>query len=373
LLKLTRRTSPPRNSGSPWRNLTSRSPLTGLVLAAICFAMALGLTVRVSALPVEARTQETWYSYHSELSYDFSAAVTAGSIYPSSTVKAHDLYQLRVPIEPPVYKRMILTKLADSVTLHLPFRFEADRPGEINVVYWVEGTLMAPGFWQKPYPLVQRKELKVSGAVAAEVLDVQIPLRQLALDMDRLAKELDMRFDPVELRIRPVVQVSVTGLQQDVKTSLNPELLLAIRGASIEVDEPRVFEDNNVLSTTKLVPITMNLFGWQLPVATARRIALTTLTVFTVLLGGMTVLQWLKRRMQAVEDLKRLGASLISARSFEMPEGATVVDVSTVHELISLHLHVDRPVIKVGTACYLVDGSICYRLLLGAPKEPEAS
>lgn len=354
------------------RPKSPRTALGGLVLALTCFGLALALTVRVSAMPVEARTHEVWYSYRQELRYDFTAAVQAGSIYAASRVKADELLRTQLPIQPPVYKRVLLGKLTDSIAMTLPYSFTGDREKNIKLTYWIDGTLTAPGFWQKPFPFLGRQEVTHAGTDLKRDLQVEIPVKKIMADMDTLARELEMRFDPLELRVRPVVNVEVEGLPEPVSASLGPEILIVFRGGetSIEIDEPKSFTDTNTFSSTRVTPVTVPILGKDFSVATLRQVALTALTVFTVLLGAVLLVQWLRRRAHVGEDLKRLGSALIVASGFELPGDVTVVDVHNVNQLINLHLQTDRPVIRVGSKCYLLDGSTCYRLLLVDQERP---
>lgn len=365
--RLTSRLSPAKPA--------KRTPLVGLAAALIAFGAALGATVHVSALPAEARTRETWYSYKQEFKYDFDARVQPGPIYTNSLVSSADLYRLRLPIDPPAYRRVLLGKLTDTVRFKLPFTFVADRPADMQVVYWVEGVLSAPGYWQKPYPLLAKQTLQLNTAeVDLRDLSVEIPVKKLIAETKDLQKAVNMMFDPLELRIKPVFQVQVNGLKEPVATEVGQEIVMIIRGseAVLEIDDTRTATDSKTFATTVVVPNTVRLLGWEVAVATLRQFAIWALTVAAGVLGIGLLGRYFKRQRGASE-LKRLGSSLIVARSFTLPADAAVVDVGTAQQLVALHLQTDRPVVRVGEVYYLLDGSTCYRLKFSGHSVPVAS
>lgn len=351
------------------RTLTPQRTVTVslLTLAFIAFGLSLGLVVRVSAMPVEARTNEVWYAYREELHYDFTAVVQQGGIYQSTVVTSSELLRNRLPVEPPVYRRVLLTKLTDRVTLSFPYQFQADRPGPIHATYWVEGVMTVPNLWQRPYPLIPAQVVTVEGAsLKLDQLQVTIPVSQLVSEMKDLAEALKIGHDQLELRIRPVVQVEVDGQREPIHAGLAPEILLAFRGGlvALEVDEAQLFADEKSLSVTKIVPVTMTFFGYEVKLAALRQVALTSLAVFSLLLGIIMFVKWLRRKGRVGEDLKQLGTAMIVAKGFELPSDVAVVDVRATQQLIALHLQTERPVIRVGDMLYLLDGGTCYRLSL---------
>jgi hypothetical protein len=341
------------------------SPMISLGLAAVAFALSLGAVIRVSALPAEARHREVWYSYQQDLSYSFTAQVVPSGIYPNATVAAEDLLRVRLPVDPPAYRRILVGKLTDSIRIDLPYKFSADRAAEMRATYRVEGMLSSTNLWQRPYPLMAEQEVRVNGTqLDLGQWHVDIPIKEIIAEIRQLSKSLEMGFDPVELKIRPVVSVEVAGQPEPVKTVLSPEITIQLRGGdmAVELDDPKVTSDGHTYDVTQVLPYTVSLLGYEVQVVTLRRVALIALGIFAGVLALMLVLQWLRRKTQLGEDLKRLGSALISAKGFEIPESATVVDVGSAEQMVALHLQTEKPVIQVGGTCYLQDGMTCYRL-----------
>ena len=339
---------------------------SSFLLAALSLVLALGGMVRVSALPVEARTQETWYAYRQALAYDFSARVTSGLIYPSELVHGRDLIRQRVPVEPPAYRRVLVPRLLEDLTLSFPYTFFADRPGEITAVYRVDAVLSAPGYWQKSMPLLAPTTVSTTGTtLEIPAFGVEVPVGQILADMERLQTEQKLTYDQLELRVRPVVTVSVAGQKEPVEAELSPELMLYFRSreAALEVEEPRTIRDEQTFSTTTVVPLTVQVLGRPVRVSTLRLLSTALLVAFAVLVAILGALRWLKRRALAADDLRQLGGALIMADAVEYPPGVVIIEVQSVHQLISLHLQTHRPVVQVGEACYIIDGTVCYRLV----------
>jgi len=350
---------------SPARSRARRRSFGGFILIAIGLALSLGGIVRVSALPAEARTQETWFAYTQELNFDFTARVTQGDIYAGETVSAEELLKTRAAVEPPVYRRVLLSQLTDSITVRLPYRFTADRPATINASYRVDGLLVAANLWQRPYPLQEPKSISITGTeLVLNDLVFTIPIREILQELDTKAQRLGLGHDQVDLRIRPVIKIDVEGQPEPVSAILTPEYVIGIRGikVAIEIDEPKTVDDSKTFTATRVTPLTVRIFGQAISLSLVRTGSIVALTLLALVLGGVLIVKWVKGRMAQSADLTRLGSSLIVARSFDVPDGAALVDVQSVAQLVSIHLRTDRPVVQVGDTCYLVDGSTCYRL-----------
>lgn len=356
-----------RKTLAPTRARTKRRSAAGLLLIGLGLVLSLGGIVRVSALPAEARIQETWFAYSQELSFDYTAKVTKGNIYASDTVSAEELLKVKIPVEPPVYRRVLLSQMTESITVKLPYRFTADRPANISASYRVDGQLVAANLWQRPYPLQAPKTISVTGTeLTVNDLTVTIPIKAVLQELEATAERLKIGHDQVDLKIRPVIKVDVAGQQEPISTTLAPEFTVGIRGVkvAVEMDEPKRVDDSKQFTTTRVTPLTVRIFGQSLPLNAVRTGSIIFLTLLAAVLGGTLIVKWVKGRMELGADLGRLGTSLITARSFEMPADVAVVDVQNVSQLMSIHLRTDRPVVQVGDTCYLVDGSTCYRLQL---------
>lgn len=352
----------PRPTGPAPRR--RRRPLPALAAAAFALcALALAGLVRAYALPVEARTHDTWYAYTQELQFGFTARVRTGSVYTAEVVRPEQLVQTRLPVEPPQFRRVLVGKLTDQVELSLPYTFRGDRPAALKATYRLEGKLVAP-LWQRPYALRPPETVSVTGTeVTLGREPVVIPVTDLIAEMERITREIGVNQELVELQVRPVVEVEASGLRDPVRTGLAPEFRLILRGGlALDVDEPRAVRDEKTLQTTSVVPVTLRLLGQEVRVATLRRVTLTAAAILAAAAGLYGGARWLRRRRRAGSDLDRLRPAVIGASAFELGPGIALIDVGSARELLQLHLQSERPVIQVGHVYYLVDGSTCYRL-----------
>lgn len=360
-----------RRTVSPVAGKGKRRPrllMPPIILAVIAFALSLGGLVRVSAMPAEARIQETWFAYSHELRLDYSARVRKGSVYASDTIGPDALLRTKAPGEPPVYRRVLVSQLTDRISISMPYVFKTDRPAEIKASYRVDGTMTVPGLWQKPYPMLSQKEITVTGTeLSITDMTVEIPVKQLVGDIQKWIDEMRLSHDQLEIKLRPVVQVTVNGQREPINAGFAPEFTVLLRNpATVEVDEPKALTDSKSFVTTTVTSRTLSFFGRQFSLVLIRQVALIGLSLIAAALVVMMALQWLQRRAAGSGGLKRLGSSLVNASHFTVPPDAALVDVPDAQQLISLHLRTDRPVIQTREACYLVDGNTCYRLLLRA-------
>lgn len=315
---------------------------------------------------------ETWYAYRQELKFDFAAKVRDGTIYSNPNVRSQDLLQIRLPVEPPVYRRVLVSKLTDTVRLEFPYTFLADRPAKIKARYSVDGSLTVPGLWQRPYPLMPVQEVTVeSDQLVLDKLIVEIPVKQVIAELDSLSQTMKLAQDQAEIRVRPQITIEVEGQKEPVSLQFNKEIVVAVRGTAtaIEVDEPKTFTDEKQFTESKILPATMNFLGFQVEMASVRRLSIIALSIFALVLAILLLMQWF-RANQKDSGLKGLGSALIVARGLDLPSDAAMVDVRTVQQLVQLHLQTNRPVIKVGNTYYLLDGATCYRLRTGEEPEP---
>lgn len=343
-----------------------RAMLLLLTVSALAALLSLGSAISTYAQPVEARTTEPWYSYESTVGFDWVAKVQEGKFYPGTTVTPDQLISMKGPVEPPVFHRVLISKFTDALEVRVPYTFKADRPATMKVNWRVDGTLRLPGIWQKQYPLMAAKEFTVNGAEASGTETLEIPIADLLADIEQ-TRSLGILSEPMELLIKPVLEVTVDGLKQPVAALNSPEFAVVVRASTTEVDDARQSKVDNNYAEVKVVPISMKLLGLDVAVGTVRQVSVIGLLTFLLVAAG--ILWFGRKKPDARSILQRLGPNLIVARGLELPTDAAVVDVRTPKELMQLQHQADRPVIRVGSSYYLQDGSVCYRLSM--PGEDE--
>lgn len=344
---------------APVRQAVHRYPILLLLVSALAAVVSVGTVLRAYAMPVEARSSEPWYSYQSSLAFDFVAHVQPGQFYSHHTVRPEQLVRTRLPVDPPTYRRILLSKFTDSVEILIPYRYEADRPAPLKAHLRVDGLMMMPGVWQKPYPLVERKALTPVGSRVEGVERFSIPVKSLLAEMEATRVNMGLSLEPLEIHILPVLEIQAEGLPKPFQLAVNPEFKVVLRASTVEVEDPREVKADQTLSETRVVPITVNLLGLDVKVGVLRQISLYSLIAF---LSLAILLVWLRRRKPDSRTiLQRLGSNLISVRSFELQGEAAIADVRTARELVQIQVQTERPVIRVGNTYYLLDGTICYR------------
>jgi hypothetical protein len=339
------------------------SKLSLLLFALLAAFLSLGAVLRAYAMPTEARTTETWYAYKASVGFDFIGNVQAGQFYPRSTVAPDELVRLRLPVEPPVYRRALISRYTDSVTVKIRYQYAGDRPAQpVKARLRVDGMVVVPGVRQSPHPLVASKDLTLNGAEISGEETMVIPVAKLLNDIEVGRDKLNLNLEPTEFLIHPVLEVEMGGLKEPVTVSLTPEYKLTVHTTTVEIDEPKEDRQEKALSETRVVPVTLQMFGKTLRVDQLRQISIYALGGFLVL---AVLVVWLSRRRPDNRTLlQRLGPNLLVVRSFEAPGDAAIADVRSARELLQLHTQTERPVIQVGTTYYLLDGNTCYRLTL---------
>lgn len=335
-------------------------------VSALAAVLGLGAAVPAYALPVEARTSEPWYAYQSSVGFDFLAHVQEGKFYRQPVLRPDQLLRARLPVEPPAYRRMLIGRFTDGLEIRIPYRFQADRPAPLRARLRVDGAIVLPGLWQNPYPLSPEKQLSVFGTELAGVATFAIPIGSLLAEMETTRRDLGLVMEPLEIHVQPVFEVEVAGLREPVQVRQDPDFLITLRAGAVEVEDPREVRTEKSFAETRVVPVTIPLFGREVRVAVLRQIATGALGACLVL-GVILVALRRLRPADPRTTLQKLGPGLIVARAFELPADAAVAEVWTPRELVRLHVQTERPVIQVGSTYYLLDGTTCYRLSLSPP------
>jgi len=337
-----------------------RNSILVLSVSVLIAILSLFSVVRTYAMPVEARTTEAWYSYQSSVGFGFQAHVQKGRFYPTTPVTPAQLIKVRGPNEPPTYKRVLISRFTDSIEIEVPYRFKADRPADLTVKWRVEGMEVIPGIWQLPYPLLAEKSWSVNAAEVSGTEKFVIPATVILAEMVDSRTTYQVQAEPIELHIKPVLEITASGLKEPVQVTTTGDFLVTFRSTTVEVDDARTVTGEKGFSETKIVPITVPVFGRQIQVSTIRQVSIGAF-VFFILAAVVTA--WARREKPDVRTLlQKLGSNLIVARSFEVPADASVVEIRTANELLHLQVQAERPVIRVGSTYFLQDGSTCYRL-----------
>lgn len=178
-----------------------------------------------------------------------------------------------------------------------------------------------------------------------------------------------MNTDQAELRLRPEFEVTVPEHGAFV-ARLAPEYVLVFRnGGILELDEPKTFREEK--SIGRPAPERVAILGASMTVQAWRALS----TILELLLLLLSAVIWMLSRMRKARRrgdrparlqrrLERLGPDLVVAAAFEPREGLAVADLTSIDQMLRVHLVTDQPVIRVGNICYLVSDDICYRLVL---------
>jgi hypothetical protein len=343
-----------RKRNRRWRSLLLPA---AMLLATTASLMAV---LRVYALPTEARSTQAWYTYQSTVGFDYTAKVQPSSYYQEAEIPPNQLIRRRLPVEPAAYRRVLLSRYADSIQVKVPYQFQGDRPATLLAKVRVDGQLVLPGVYQKPMPWSAEKSFTVSGEVITGTETFTIPLRPIFQTLEDTRKTLEIAIEPIELKIQPTFEVQVLGLAEPLTVITKGEHQVDVRSATVEVDDPKETRQAKTLSQTVVTPTTLDPFGLPFSVSTLRMISVGALLLFLLIALLLTI----TRRRHADERglLERLKANLVVARGFEVPPGVAIAEIPSARELLQVHAQTDRPVIQVNQMYYLLDGATCYRL-----------
>lgn len=343
---------------------TGKRSLALLLLVSVAATVAsLGTVLSAYAMPVEARTTEAWYKYGSAVGFTYVARVQSGKYYDHTIMQPDQLASVRLPVEPPVFRRVLLTKFTEVIEISIPWSFQADREARGEGRLRIDGLLQVPNTWVRSYPFGERT-LALNGTELSGTERFTIPLAPFLADIEEARKEHNLGLEPFEIYIRPSLELNVQGLAKPLRVTNAQEYRITIRTNTVEIDDNADGREDEVLTETRVTPITVSIAGRPVTVALLRQISLYSLVTFLVLASVLMLLR--RQKPNHSQVLAKLGPNLIVVSAFEPPADAATADVATAKELLQLHLQTERPVIKAGSAYYLLDGATCYRFMLPA-------
>lgn len=332
-----------------------------LAVFALAILISLGSAVHAYALPAQARYNEPWYAYESSVGFDFTAKVYPNKFYPGTELLPAQLLSIRGPVEPPVYKRVLLSRFVEQLNITMPYRFKGDRSAPLKAQLRVDGLMTLPGLWQRPLPVAEPKTLELEGDEISGTVTFTVLVPDLLAEMEENRLQYNLLVEPLEIQLEPVFEVEVQGLKQPVRVENRGEFHIALRNNSLEIDDPRLVRGEDAYSELRMTPtqVTLPLLGVPVTVTRMRQVSTIALLISLMVTA---VFAWRHRRRTGDGDLlQRLGSNLIEAAAFELPGGTALVEIKTPKELVQLQLQVQRPVIRVGSRYHLQDGPVCYR------------
>lgn len=336
-------------------------PLIGLLLAALSgFMLARGQALtRPREHPV--------LRYEVAVGFDFEARVRTGEVYRRSRLGPDDLVRFRLPQEPPAHRHALVARYAEAIDLRVSYRYAADSPQRLSGRLRVRSRLVVPRLWQEDDALrIERAPLSGTTSLAGEET-LSLPVGEIMKHLQAVRDEAGINPDQAELRILTEFEVDAPGAPP-LHAALAPEYVVVFRGGVLEIDEPRELKEEKVLSR-HTSPEGIVLLGTPVTARTWR--------TFWASAGvsGLLIAAWANKRTRTLPKvggrgkrlqrrLEKLGPGLVLAAAFEPREEHAVAELSSIEQLIRLHVLTDCPVIRVGNVCYLADGGVCYRLVL---------
>jgi hypothetical protein len=350
---------PPRR-GQALAEVARPIGIGSLVLAVVL----LGLWLWAGFQPAVVRRQSVTLKYHEEIGLTYSAAVTPGAIYAKAALGPDDLPRWQTQSDPPIFRRALVTRPLERLTVEFPYTLTFDRPVTITGTTQAAAFLVGQHLWQRPLTLVAPQEVRGQGTSVSGSLKIDLDVRALADQIVRGYEEAGLVPSAGELWIDPVLDWQATGAGDTPITGslTGTRLVVYLLGDHLEIEEKQPATKDQSLTTAQQQVNTLGFGAQRVPLATVRRYAGPAAALLAMI--GLLCL-WLAHRfataaVSPAEGVLGRLALTIDAAELKLDPSWAVIQLTEPKDLLRLHTATGRPIVRVGTTYHLLDGTTCY-------------
>jgi signal peptidase I len=329
-----------RRGAEPHRPMTPRHH-TFLIASLVTAAAFLALGLAAFARPATDRVAvKTAYTERAGFSYSAPVGAAAAPVYPGGMVKPGD----------PIFLRLV-----PRLRVSLAYTVATTAPHELSGTRDVVVRVSSAAGWSRTIRLAPEKPFTGDRAVAYVTLDVAA-LRKLTARMEALTGTPPGSGYTVE--VSPRVHLNGTLAGQPVKSSYRPALSFQLDSLQLRPTGKLEASRAGQVTGSASVASTLSLRGRELPVATARAIALAGL-----LLSGLAALvAWRSGRRLAGDPAAhihgRYGHLIVPIAGIATTPRRPPIDVTSIEALAQLAERSERLILHHradGADTYLVD------------------
>lgn len=297
------------------------------------------IAVAAIALGVFAFTRPLVRATSEDLSYQQRGAFRYAAAAPSGV---YDTAQAQTG-------QPVFLKLTDALTAEFSYQFVADQEADLHGSMQLNAELSADNGWKRTLALHPPQAFSGDRASIQGTID----LRQVQQLIEQLEQQTEVEQREYQLAIMPDVTLDGTLADQPLHERFAPQMNFRLNNLQIQLakasdasKDPLKPMQAGMLKRTQEQPNTIGLFGMELAVTTARRIAL---SVLALTLAGMALIGvpplLAARRAESARIAMRYGAQMIDVASSEianvpMIQAATIADLAKLaekHGAVILH------------------------------------
>ncbi len=331
----------------------------GLYLFGSLTLVFLGLSIFAFIRPLTRPAEKIQYQQESHFSY---SATGTPVIYDTEIVRSGE----------PVFPRL-------TCFLNIAFTYNAigqqlqavSGSHQLIARVWDEQS-----GWQRTIPMTDRTAFNGNTFSTTSALD----LCQIVSLVNVLKQETGLRASNFTLEIIPQVMMTAIADGNQISDSFEPRLVFRFDEVHFSLSTPKGQEDplylakQSAAANSNIVPNSMSILGWKLPVATLRMIALIGLGLS---LAGLLAFgsRLLKAAQQSQEALIRLryGSLMVNVYERDLRPTSTLIDVTTIDELAKLAERHNTVILHMALNflhCYFVQcNGITYRYVFSAGRQ----
>jgi signal peptidase I len=296
------------------------------VLAALALASAL-LAFFAFTRPLSITVPDDMaYQHTGEFSY---AADAPPGVYAASTVQTGE----------PIFRQLI-----NRVTLNFHYRLQTDLPGDFTGSYRLMAVVSHTNGWQRTLELQPETAFNGPDFTVSGLLD----LAAVQAMIDSVEQQTGLQHQQYTLTVMPQVTIQGDLGGQALQDQFSPPLTFHLDELQMQVagDSPRPDETSDRFKPVQAghlphsteAPNAFSLLGLQLPVSTARWLAIAGLVIS---LGSLLALGLLLFRhgqnSQAARIQSKYGSLLIAVRSGDgLESGSQMIEVAAIDDLAHL-------------------------------------
>lgn len=207
-----------------------------------------------------------------QTSYDYKATLIPNILYPNGgTVEAGNT---------------IMKKIAKDIPFNLQTTIYSEVPVIANVSHEVHLLLKAGEYWEKSFPLEQKKTFeKTATEVSLINGNYKIDLEMIKNFITKVEDEIGVRSDKYTMEIVPNVQgtINFNGVEKDIQMEDN--LIFQISYDEILLASEKEFASSIPFISTKVTANKINLFGFDISPVPVRITSTVFVLLFAVLIS----------------------------------------------------------------------------------------
>lgn len=320
-----------------------------LAIVGLLMVLSVYNIYRVFGEPLMIKENVPVYSFQHQGKMDYRVQLKPNTILSETYLDSDEVYY---------------SKLVESIDTDFSYRYTADQPAKLKVIYGVVAVVEAPEMWRKEFLLVPETVLEEEGKTISFSRPFSFNLEPYQEYLRKANEQLGVSSREPRVVVRADINVVAESTAGKSSEKLTPSMEIPLASGKFKIGGTLSPEDSGALRAAEMVPN---------PRLQDRRMrAVLFLGILTVL--GAILLLWteVKEPVPVREaDLiwRQYRDRLVKAgKEFSVPDDLVFVPLGSIDDLIKVADEAGKPLIfqdatapEMKPRCYVLDGLTFYQ------------